>query len=134
MAGQRDFAVKIEGVRELTQAMARIDPALRKELGQRNKGIGQEVINRATPKPIPVGAGKGATPRPSASANVLRIVAGGAHRARVGHVAQWGARYAPRNNERPYLLGAAQQQMPEIEKEYLEALATVARKAGFTFR
>lgn len=124
--------VQIDGVRALVRQLALIDPKLRKELGQRNKGIGARIIARAMPHPLNVGAGTGATPRASAATNELRIMAGGKHRAH--HVQQWGPRVVERTTARPYLLRSAQEQQPDIEKEYLDALASVARQAGLTFR
>lgn len=123
-------AVQIEGVRELVRAIGKIDPALRKELGQRNKAIGQRIIDRAFPKPTPVGEGAGAMPRASATTNVLRLIAGTSSRTRA--VQQWGKRPKPRDGvKRPFLRRSAEDQSPAIEKEYLDALLGVARKAGF---
>lgn len=122
-------AVQIEGVRELVRAIGSIDPALRKELGQRNKAIGQRIIDKAFPKPESVGAGAGAKPRASATTNVLRIMAGWSGRTK--HVQQWGKRPTPRDGvKRPYIRRSAEQDMPQIEKDYLDALLDIARKAG----
>jgi hypothetical protein len=123
--------IQVEGVRELVKAIGKIDPALRKELGQRNKAIGQRIIDRAYPKPESVGAGAGAKPRASASTNVLRILAG--TKARTNPVQQWGRRVVPRDGiKRPYIRQSAVNEMPHIEKEYMDALLDVARKAGIT--
>lgn len=123
------FGVKIDGVRELVRAIGKIDPKLRKELGQRNKAIGQRIIDKAFPKPESVGAGEGAKPRASATANVLRIIAGSSHRKL--RVQQWGRRTVSRDVKRPYIRRSAEQDMPAIEKDYLDALLDVARSAGF---
>lgn len=125
------FAVKLEGVRRLTRALAAVDPALRKELGRRNKAIGQRVIDNAQPKPISVGRGYGATPRASANANVLQLLAGGGHRDENSD--QWGPRWVPRDRSRPYLAASGEDDMPNIERDYLDALATVARIGGLQF-
>lgn len=125
--------IKLEGVRQLTRQINAVSPQLRKELGQRNKGIGQRIIDKAFPKPEQVGAGTGAKPRPSASANVLRIMAGGAHRTGEVPRMQWGARFVPREEKRPYIARSAEVNMPEIERDYLDALGEVARKAGLRF-
>jgi len=123
-------AVRVEGVRELVRAIAAVDPKLRKELGQRNKAIGQRIIDKAFPKPESVGAGQGAKPKASATTNVLRIVSGGAHRKH--RVQQWGRRRVPREGiKRPYIRRSAEQDMPAIERDYMDALMDVARKAGF---
>lgn len=126
------FGIEVEGVRELVRAITKVSPELRKELGQRNKSIGQSVIDRAFPKPLNVGAGAGAKPRASATANVLRIMAGGSHR--TSHAQQWGRRNAPRDDKRPYIRRAAVDQMPRIERDYIDALLEVARRAGIEAR
>lgn len=127
------FGVRVDGVRELVRAIGRIDPALRKELGQRNKGIGQNIIDRSFPKPLNVGAGAGAKPRASATTNVLRIIA--STTARKDPRQQWGSRYESRNGvKRPYIRRSAEQQMPAIEREYMDALKSVAREVGIETR
>lgn len=123
------MGVKIDGVRELVRAIGKVEPGLRKELGRRNRAIGERIIERAFPKPESVGAGAGSKPKASATANVLRILAGGSHRTRP--VQQWGKRVVSREGvKRPYIRQAAEKDMPQIEKEYLDALLDVARKAG----
>lgn len=132
-AGGNSDAVKIEGVRELVRAIGKVEPGLRKELGQRNKAIGQRIIDKAFPKPESVGAGAGAKPKASAQTNVLLIKAGGAHRTRP--VQQWGRRVVSREGvKRPYIRRSAEQDMPQIEKDYMDALLDVARKAGIEAR
>lgn len=123
-------AVAVEGVRELTRMLGKIDPGLGKELGQRNKEIGQSIIDRAYPKPEKVGEGTGAMPRASATKNVLRIMAG--YPSRQHEVQQWGRRPKSRDGvDRPYIRRSAEDQMPDIQKKYLDALLEVASKAGF---
>lgn len=124
------YGVEVEGIRELTRALAKIDPALRKELGQRNKEIGERIVAKAWPKPTNVGAGAGARPRPSASANVLRIQAGGSWRAGAVPQASWGSRYAPRQSERPYLVRQMEVDLPHVEDEYFSAIREVAAKTA----
>lgn len=123
-------AVQIEGVRELTRALGKIDPELRKELGQRNKAIGQEIIDKAFPKPEKVGEGAGAMPRASATTNVLRIMAG--YPGRSKEVQQWGKRPKSRDGvKRPYIRKSAEEQVPDATKKYLDAVLDIARRAGF---
>lgn len=123
-------AVKIDGIRELVRMIGKISPETRKELGQRNKSIGQGIIDKAFPKPTPVGEGAGAMPRASATTNVLRIIAGTS--SRKSEVQQWGKRPKSRDGvERPYLRRSAEQQMPTIEKQYLDAVLDAASKVGF---
>lgn len=124
------FAVKIEGVRELTRAIARVDAELVREIGQRNRAIGQRIIEAAMPKPLNVGSGAGAIPRPSAARNVLRIMAGGSWRHHVP-VQPWGVRQTPRRtNPRPFIWEAAAREIPRAQEEYLNALFEAAARAG----
>ncbi len=128
--GAEPFAVKIEGIRELTTLLGLLQAELPKELGERNKRIGAAIIAAAFPKPIAVGAGAGAVPRPSADKNILQIRAGGSWRHL--HVQQWGRQVVAARNEtpRPFILGAAQRMMPAIEREYMRALVDAGRKVG----
>ncbi|MGH2710619.1 MAG: hypothetical protein ACRDH9_05380 [Actinomycetota bacterium] len=121
--------VKIDGIRELTRAIKTISPELSKELGKRNKEIGARIIAASQPKPDAVGAGAGAIARPSASKNVLKIVAGGSHR-RAVPVQQWGARPVPRGGGRPYIWKAAEEFVPRAIEDYLDAVIDIARRAG----
>jgi hypothetical protein len=120
--------VQFEGVRELVRAIGKMSKESRKELGQANKAIGQRIIDRAFPKPEKVGEGAGAMPRASAATNVLRIIAGTT--TRKSEKQQWGRRYAPRDNKRPYIRRSAEQNMGDAAKEYLDALLDAAKKAG----
>lgn len=123
------FGFRVEGVRELTRALGQVEPELRKELGRKNKAIGQSIIDRSFPKPLNVGAGAGAKPRASATTNILRIMAGGSWRS--DNKQPWGKRPKSRGGEkRPYIRRSAVQHMPQIERDYLDALLDVARKAG----
>lgn len=125
----KDFGFRVEGVRDLTRALKETAPELRKELGQRNKAIGQSIIDRSFPKPLNVGAGAGAKPRASATTNILRIMAGGGHRSK--DVQPWGKRPKSRDGvKRPFIRRSAEAHMPEIERDYLDALMDVARRAG----
>jgi hypothetical protein len=122
-----------EGVPELLRAIKAIEPRLVKQIGQRNKAIGQRIIDKAFPKPEAVGAGAGAKAKPSAAANVLRIIAGGKHRSQ--RVQQWGKRVVPREGvKRPYIRRSAEEDMPQIEKDYMDALLETARIVGIEAR
>src|SRR5690606_36444435 len=62
--------IEVEGLKEFNRAVrAAKDKQLDKRIGQANKKIGQLVIDRLSPSPDPraIGAGRGATVRPSAS-------------------------------------------------------------------
>lgn len=134
MVSTNKDAVAIEGVRELARMIGKIDPKLRKELGQRNKAIGQEIIDDASPSPLAVGMGTGSVPRASATTNVLRIMMGGSHRTgppEKRNLQQWGPRFKDRDVKRPYIRRSAEENVPGIEQKYLKALLEVAHKAGF---
>jgi hypothetical protein len=120
--------IQVDGVRDLIRTLNAIDPALRKELGRRNKEIGQRIIDASYPKPLDVGAGAGAKPKASATANALRIRAGTPSRRSA--VQQWGARAAPRKGQRPYIRRAAEEDVPNVMDDYMAALREVAIKAG----
>jgi hypothetical protein len=123
-------AVKIEGVRELTRAIERVNRDLIVELQQTNRELGERIIRAAVPAPLNVGSGAGAVPRPSASRNVLRIMAGGSWRTHVP-VQPWGRIQTPRRTTpRPYIWDAGRRQIPVAQRLYLEALFDAARKAG----
>lgn len=132
----RQEGIQVEGVRALVRDIRKIEPQLVKELGQRNKSIGQSIIDRAFPKPEKVGEGAGAMPRASATANVLRIISGHSGRKKVmvdgkkAWIQQWGKTPRPRDVKRPYLRRAAVDQMPRVQREYLDALLEAARKSG----
>lgn len=133
------FGVRIEGVRELVRAIGKVDATYRKDIGQANKAIGQRIIDAAFPKPVEVGSGPGARPRASANTTVLQIVAGGSWRAGHEPVALWGRRgqrvgrsTSIRSAKRPYIHRAAEQQLPQAERDYLNILLISARRAGLT--
>jgi hypothetical protein len=120
--------VRYDGVREVTRAIAAVDKGVAKELGKANREIGAEVISRATPTPLAVGAGAGAKPRAVGSRNMVAISAGGGHRKL--KVQQWGPRFVNRSSPRPYLVGALIDTMPDIERRYLGAIETAVKSAG----
>lgn len=120
--------IRFEGVREVTRAIATVDKDIARRIGAENREIGRDIIQRATPRPLAVGAGAGAEPRAIASRNMVAIQAGGGHRAKV--VQQWGRRVVPRDEPRPFLVGALLDLAPDIERRYLEAIDRAARAVG----
>lgn len=126
----REWEVRILGVRELTRRIAAVEPLFLAQLPRKNRTLGERIIARAGPKPTAVGAGRGAVPRPSASRNVLRIMAGGAHRAGAVPVRQWGLQVVPRQTPRPFLTRAAAEEIPRIQAEWLDTLLRIASRAG----
>lgn len=128
MAADRD-GVKVSGVPEVARAIGRIDKGVRKQLGQRNKAIGQRIIDRAYPKPLAVGEGTGAEPRASAATNVLRILAGGSWRKY--KVQPWGRIPTSREGvKRPYIRRSAEEDLPNIERDFLDGVLETAREVG----
>lgn len=115
--------IQVEGVRELTRAIAKSDKELAREFAKANKDIGQKIIDRLFPTPRAVGAGKGAEPRAIASRNYVAIQAGRPERRKF--VQQWGARHVQREGPRPFILGTALKEFPDIEREYMEGIERV---------
>jgi hypothetical protein len=132
--------IRVEGVRELTSALNKAGSKdLTKEMGQANKQIGQTIIDRLSPKPVTVGTGAGARVRPSASARLVQLKAGGKHRALPETAARWGSMKqtpwgrvpnANRATRRPNILGTALKVYPTIEKDYLDAIDRILNKVG----
>lgn len=122
--------VKVDGVRELTRALASLGPRWVAEVGVTNRRLGEEIIAAAEPKPLFVGRGQGALPRPSAARNVLQLRAGGSWRARHVPVQQWGRLWAERHVPRPFILGAAKHKLPVVQEEYMRTLVDIAKRAG----
>lgn len=124
--------IKIEGIRELTRAIDRVNHDLVLEIQRRNKELGERIIRSAVPRPLNVGSGPGAVPRPSASRNVLRIMAGGSWRTH-WPAQPWGRIQSPRReNPRPYIWEAGARQIQWAMERYLEGLLDAARRAGLT--
>ena len=121
-------SIRVEGVRELTRALAKVDADLPKQIAKANQKIGQRIIDRVFPTPRAVGSGKGAEPRAVASRNYVAIQAGRSERKL--HVQQWGARFVKRTEPRPFILGTALHDEPDIEKEYLDNIDEAIRQAS----
>ena len=121
----------ISGIPELGRALARVTATLPSTVETANDRIGPRVIGKAQPKPTSVGQGSGATPKPVADGTVLRLEAGGPWR--TAHMDPWGAHWAPRNGPRPYLAQAGEDDMANIEDDYLDAMAHSMHAAGLVF-
>lgn len=129
--------IRVENVREFTRAIARVDKDVEKGLRIANRLMAEEVIDRAEPKPLAVGTGKGAVPvaqSGSSSRNYVAIRAGGTWREK--RVQPWGAgRGAEKREEpRPFILAAAERAIPDIEERYLAVLRAAGEAAGFDTR
>lgn len=123
------MAIEVDGLREFNAAVRRaVDSDLPKRIGQANKEIGKLVISRLHPRPDAeaVGAGAGASVRPSASKREVLLRVGGKHRDSSAPLAQWGKRRVPirgRAPKRPYIKQTAEDHYDEISAAYLAALA-----------
>lgn len=129
------FGIRVEGVRPLIKALRQAEAHdLVKEMGQANKAIGLLVIERLAPLPKTVGRGAGAKVRPSASARLVQLRAGGKHRTvdpegrphtskQEIYRESWGRIWTRRGQRRPTIVGTALRVMPGIEKQYMEGIA-----------
>lgn len=130
-----DDGIRVEGVRELIRALRQAERSdLVKEMGQSNRAIGELVITRLRPLPKNVGAGAGARVRPSATARLVQLRAGGKHRRedpdgrphtspRDIYRESWGRIWRRRGQRRPHIVGTAIQVMPRIEARYMDGIA-----------
>lgn len=119
--------IEVEGLREFQRVVRRaVDRDLPKRLGQANKRVGELIISRLNPDPAAVGAGKGATVRPSASRREVLLRVGGAHRPKPP-LSVWGVRQVlrvgQRAPQRPYIKGTAEAHMDQIAAAYLTGIA-----------
>lgn len=126
----------IEGHRDLTRRLNQIGgKELKKEYGQVHKRIGERIIREAGGKQTNVGAGRGASMRPSASTREIQIRVGGPHRET--NLQQWGVNQRWPGGmppPRPHIIGAADDIQEEIMDMYEDGVAEVARKAGMRLR
>lgn len=122
-----DKVLTVEGLDELRATLRRFrGPEMTKQLGQVHKRIGEIVIARAGGAQTGVGAGTGATIRPSASVREVQLRVGGRFRARFGAWRQWGQeQYGKPYPPRPYLIGAAESASDEILDAYLDGVQAV---------
>jgi hypothetical protein len=104
-------AIKLEGFKEFQKAVRIANGGkLPKEIGRAHKQVGEFVISKLRPAPVPgaVGAGSGATVRPSASSREVLLRVGGGHRK--ANFQQWGRRgIRPQTPGRPYIVNTAKQ-------------------------
>lgn len=120
--------IEVEGLKEFNRAVrAAKDKELNKRIGQANKKIGQLVIDRLSPAPDPaaIGAGKGASVRPSASKREVLLRVGGSHRQKPP-LSVWGKRRVLRVGatapERPHIQRTAERHEAEISSEWTDAI------------
>lgn len=137
MAGKEFGAIRVDGLREFQRAVRRgEDRDLPKRLGRAHREVGVYVIARLQPKPVPeaVGAGAGATVRPSASKREVLLRVGGTHR-RNPPLSTWGRRTivlaaGRRRPPRPYIRETADRHQRAIERVFLRSV-TAAMNGAF---
>lgn len=119
--------IEVEGFKEFHRAVrAAKDKELNKRLGQANKKVGQLVISKLSPAPDPVavGAGRGASVRPSASKREVLLRVGGGHRPKPP-LSVWGSKRVGRVGvhapPRPFIQGTAETHFDEISQAWLDA-------------
>jgi hypothetical protein len=120
--------IQIDGLRELQRDLKASQGKLPKALGEAHKNVGRFVISKVPQgDPHAVGAGSGATIRPSATKrDVLLRVGHGARPlvGKTGGAAQWGkARvmpFAPGPHSRPYIVGTIEQNRGAIVEKFLD--------------
>lgn len=132
-SGSAQGRIEIRGMERLAREVRRsVDKDLPKRLGQANKEVGEFIISRLQPRPDPraVGAGRGATVRPSAAKDRVLLRAGGAHRD--ADWEQWGARFVGSigpKPARPYIIESAVAQQDVIEDKYMDAVLNAMKPA-----
>lgn len=116
--------IRVEGYRELQRAVSKaVDTELPKRIGGVHKEIGEFVISRLQPKAV--GAGAGASVRPSATRREVVLRVGGGHRSEDPRILQWGKRQTFPGGEppeRPNIVGIALRYQAEIEEMFLDGI------------
>jgi hypothetical protein len=112
--------IKVEGLKELQSAIKRQQGKLPKSIGDAHKEVGRFIIGKLPPgDPHAVGAGSGATVRPSATKRDVILRVGGAHRD--ARKDQWGKKEVqPFIGGRPFIIGTALDNQKAIEEKFLE--------------
>jgi hypothetical protein len=119
--------LEVDGMDEVRAAFKAMGGApMLKQLGQVHKRVGEIVIAKAGGAATGIGAGSGATIRPSASTRDVQLRVGGRFRANFGKWRQWGeTQMFPPPEPRPYLVGAAIAAEDEILEAYVEGVNAV---------
>lgn len=114
--------IEVEGLKELQTAIKRSQGKLPASIGQAHKNVGSFIISKLPPgDPRAVGAGSGATVRPSATKRdvVLRVGHGGRAASRF----QWGkTAVQPFTSGRPYIVGTVERYRKEIEQKFIDEI------------
>ena len=127
--------IEVEGLREFQRAVRKsTDREMPKRIGQAHKDVGRYVkrLVDSQARPEAVGAGSGATVRPSASKREVLLRVGGKHRADFAPMAQWGKKVVRpfrRAPARPYIRQIAERNRSRIEDRFLDAVADAVAPA-----
>lgn len=121
--------IQVEGLKEFQRDLKRQTGKLPKAIGEAHKNVGRFIVGKLPPgDPHAVGAGAGATVRPSATKREVLLMAGSAARVQraEGRAAgvraqQWGRREVrPFTKGRPYIVGVIEEYQEDILEEFLE--------------
>lgn len=125
-------AIQIDGYREFQRQVKRAaDKDLPKRIGQAHKDVGTYVISLLPGgDPAAVGAGGGASVRPSATKREVLLRVGGKHRADRAaergvdpRRVQWGRREVrPFRSGRPHIIGTVERHEGKIREFMLQAV------------
>lgn len=122
--------IQVEGYREFVRDLRRTTGELPKALGIAHKNVGKFIIERLDPPPEPaaVGAGSGATVRPSATKREVLLRVG--YAGRESALSQWGKKpVQPFVSGRPHILGTIQANEDAIRQELLDQLMKILAPA-----
>src|SRR5512139_869930 len=130
-----DAHIQIEGLAELQAAIKRQQGKLPAAIGEAHKEVGRFVIGKVPAGDShAVGAGSGATIRPSATKRDVIIKVG--HGARTAAYQQWGKRVinppAPGPGSRPHIVGAIEQNQEAIEQKFMDEIIKALEPAFYS--
>ena len=121
--------IEIDGLKELQTAIRHQQGKLPASIGAAHKEVGRFIIGKLPEgDPHAVGAGSGATVRPSASKRDVLLMVGGKHRETLAasrevpsQFIQWGkTEVQPFRSGRPYIIGAVEEHQDEIEQKFID--------------
>jgi len=124
--------IEVEGLGELQRNIKKQLGQLPKALGEAHKNVGRAVIGKLPEgNPHAVGAGSGASVRPSATKREVLLRVG--HGGREAHKEQWGRRLVqPFESGRLYIVGTIEANRKEIEQIFLDEVTNALGPAFFS--
>jgi hypothetical protein len=129
--------IQVEGLKELQAGLRDAQNKLPKALGESHKRVGRFIISKLPEgSPNAVGAGTGSQWRASATKRDVILRVGYGARPTLGdtgHAAQWGKKMVqPFEPGRPYMVGAIEEHMDEIEDMFTEEMLKVVGPAFYS--